>query len=199
MYKFYSKPFGIQFNKFIVPHIANAGALAYGFMQPFLTYFALKFKYTPIGKKQLRTFSSSAITPNTVCGASVAQLKHLISDYRLNYESSAYTILWHTALIYVINAILDGNSCKVSQSACCNLCCISLLIWERQLICAIWQSCQTFSRRCQSGPKLGHVKESARTLKRNVSHGCFRATRVMPLYPANSQQVSRWMLRFIHW
>lgn len=36
------------------------------------------------------------------------QLKHLIADYRLNYQSS-YSILWHTALIYVINAILSGE------------------------------------------------------------------------------------------
>lgn len=38
----------------------------------------------------------------------MAQLKHLIADYRLNYRSS-YTILWHTALLYVINAILNGK------------------------------------------------------------------------------------------
>lgn len=61
------------------------------------------------GDLQLRTFSNSQTTPNAVCAASVAQLKHLITDYRLNYRSSAYTILWHTALIYVINAILDGK------------------------------------------------------------------------------------------
>ena len=44
-----------------------------------------------------------------MCNASVAQLIHLITDYRLNYRSSTYTILWHTALVYVINAILDGK------------------------------------------------------------------------------------------
>lgn len=58
---------------------------------------------------QLRTFSSIHTTPNAVCDASVAQLKHLITDYRLNYRSSTYTFLWHTALVYVINAILNGE------------------------------------------------------------------------------------------
>ena len=46
-----------------------------------------------------------------MCTASVAQLKQLITQYRLHYRSSKYTILWQTAIIYVINAILndEGN------------------------------------------------------------------------------------------
>ena len=41
---------------------------------------------------------------------STSQLKRQLVDYRLNYTSSSFTILWHTALIYVANAILDeGN------------------------------------------------------------------------------------------
>ena len=47
------------------------------------------------GSRHLRTFSDRSITPNSVCAASVAQ-------------SSAYTMLWHTALIYVINTILNS-------------------------------------------------------------------------------------------
>ncbi|KJZ69239.1 hypothetical protein HIM_11362 [Hirsutella minnesotensis 3608] len=60
------------------------------------------------GARHLRTFASMAITPDAVCASSVAQMKYLITNYRLNYGSSACTILWHTALIYVINAILNG-------------------------------------------------------------------------------------------
>ncbi|KAK8102802.1 hypothetical protein PG984_015948 [Apiospora sp. TS-2023a] len=45
-------------------------------------------------------------SPGAAFDASVEQLKHLIIDYRTSYESSAYTILWHTALMYVANAVL---------------------------------------------------------------------------------------------
>lgn len=58
---------------------------------------------------QMRTFASNGTTINAVCAASVAQLKHLIVDYRLNYRAS-YSILWHIATIYVVNAILDSES-----------------------------------------------------------------------------------------
>ncbi|OPB46196.1 C6 transcription factor [Trichoderma guizhouense] len=60
------------------------------------------------GAKMLRvaTFSSSGSTPDAIFAASVQQLKRLIIIYRFNYTSSAYTILWHTALLYVANALL---------------------------------------------------------------------------------------------
>lgn len=60
--------------------------------------------------RRLRTFSGKPTTPEDVCEASVLQLKHLITEYRLHYKSSKYTILWHTALIYVVNAILNDES-----------------------------------------------------------------------------------------
>lgn len=41
--------------------------------------------------------------------ASVRQLIQLIITYRMNYESSAYTILWHTALTYVAYAVLQNT------------------------------------------------------------------------------------------
>lgn len=55
----------------------------------------------------MRTFAGITVTANDVCTASIAQLKHLITEYRLHYKSSNYTILWQTALIYAINAILN--------------------------------------------------------------------------------------------
>jgi hypothetical protein len=69
----------------------------------------------------LRTFSGIAVTANDVCAASVAQLKHLITEYRLHYRSSNYTVLWQTAIIYVINAILndEGNLNWYSELLTC--------------------------------------------------------------------------------
>ncbi|KAK8024103.1 hypothetical protein PG993_012169 [Apiospora rasikravindrae] len=55
---------------------------------------------------RLRTFSARHGSPRTAFDASVEQLKHLIIDYRTGYESSAYSILWHTALMCVANAVL---------------------------------------------------------------------------------------------
>lgn len=55
---------------------------------------------------RLRTFSARQCSPQAAFDTSVEQLKHLIIDYRTRYESSAYTILWHTALTYVANAAL---------------------------------------------------------------------------------------------
>ncbi|KAK7917103.1 hypothetical protein PG985_010711 [Apiospora marii] len=55
---------------------------------------------------KLKTFSARQSSPGAAFDASVEQLKHLIIEYRTSYESSAYTILWHTALMYVANAVL---------------------------------------------------------------------------------------------
>ncbi|KAL7930095.1 N-terminal fungal transcription regulatory domain-containing protein [Trichoderma chlorosporum] len=56
--------------------------------------------------QHLKTFTSPYSTPENVCIASCRQLKQLILNYRLNFASSSYTILWHTALTYLANAIL---------------------------------------------------------------------------------------------
>lgn len=55
----------------------------------------------------LRTFSLGNNTPSTVVQASTERLKVLILSYRLNYASSMFTMLWHTALTYVANAVLQ--------------------------------------------------------------------------------------------
>ncbi|KAL7908161.1 N-terminal fungal transcription regulatory domain-containing protein [Trichoderma velutinum] len=59
-----------------------------------------------IKNQHLKTFTSPSSTPENVCIASARQLKQLVTNYRLNFASSSYTILWHTALIYLANAIL---------------------------------------------------------------------------------------------
>ncbi|KAK4077779.1 transcriptional regulator family: Fungal Specific TF [Trichoderma aggressivum f. europaeum] len=57
--------------------------------------------------QHLKTFTSPHSTAENVCIASARQLKQLIINYRLNFASSSYTILWHTALTYLANAVLN--------------------------------------------------------------------------------------------
>ncbi|PFH61554.1 hypothetical protein XA68_16977 [Ophiocordyceps unilateralis] len=59
------------------------------------------------GQSRLRTFTSIVSSPIVVYAASINQLKQLIVNYRLNFVASTYTILWHSALIYLSNAILQ--------------------------------------------------------------------------------------------
>ncbi|KAI0840471.1 hypothetical protein F5Y06DRAFT_241282 [Hypoxylon sp. FL0890] len=60
-------------------------------------------------RPRLKTFSAWDSTPDAVFSASVNQLKRLIVDYRTNYETSAYSILWHTGLLYLANAMLENG------------------------------------------------------------------------------------------
>jgi hypothetical protein len=48
--------------------------------------------------------------------ASINQLKRLIVTYRSKYVCSTYTMLWHTALIYVINAMFQNGKDPLRQS-----------------------------------------------------------------------------------
>ncbi|KAM6529156.1 hypothetical protein FALCPG4_007302 [Fusarium falciforme] len=58
---------------------------------------------------RLKTFPNKKSSPDVVYKASVNQLKRLVVVYRNNYATSTYTMLWHTALIHVANAILDDT------------------------------------------------------------------------------------------
>lgn len=60
-------------------------------------------------KRRLRTFSAPDRTPMAAYMASVNQLKHLIVHFRSNYEASTCTLLWHTAMMYVANAVLRDS------------------------------------------------------------------------------------------
>ncbi|KAG5932410.1 hypothetical protein E4U53_001348 [Claviceps sorghi] len=57
--------------------------------------------------QRLRTFASNTCSPTAISQTSTRQLKRLVVNYRLMHASSRVTILWHTALIYVVNAILE--------------------------------------------------------------------------------------------
>ncbi|KAL6805193.1 N-terminal fungal transcription regulatory domain-containing protein [Trichoderma sp. SZMC 28012] len=60
-----------------------------------------------LGIGHLRTLPKSISSPELVYSASISQLKQLVVNYRLHFASSTYTILWHTALIYLANEILS--------------------------------------------------------------------------------------------
>ncbi|KAI0183512.1 hypothetical protein EV127DRAFT_376650 [Xylaria flabelliformis] len=58
------------------------------------------------GAAQLMTFTAQDRTPDAAHAASLQQLKHLIFEYRSRYVESAYSMLWHNGLIYLVNAML---------------------------------------------------------------------------------------------
>ncbi|OHE98234.1 hypothetical protein CORC01_06431 [Colletotrichum orchidophilum] len=60
-------------------------------------------------RSRVISFSDHHISPDAAFRASVQQLKQLVVTYRSNHESSAYTMLWQTALIYVANAVLHDT------------------------------------------------------------------------------------------
>ncbi|ORY64515.1 uncharacterized protein BCR38DRAFT_435341 [Pseudomassariella vexata] len=64
----------------------------------------------PAERNLLKTFGTRSASAGDVYNASVNQLKRLIITFRSNYVSSTYTILWHTALTYLANAMLQGQS-----------------------------------------------------------------------------------------
>ncbi|KEY74868.1 hypothetical protein S7711_09812 [Stachybotrys chartarum IBT 7711] len=55
-----------------------------------------------------KTFVATDSSASTAYKASVNQLKQLVLDYRMNYETSSYSMLWHTGLLYLVNAILEN-------------------------------------------------------------------------------------------
>lgn len=61
---------------------------------------------------RLKTFSAKRSSVDAAFRASVSQLKWLVITFRSRYACSAYTMLWHTALIYVANATLQSGDEK---------------------------------------------------------------------------------------
>lgn len=56
---------------------------------------------------RMSTFSAWDSTFDAAVAASVNQLKGLIVEYRTNYTASASSILWHSGLLYLANAVLQ--------------------------------------------------------------------------------------------
>ena len=63
----------------------------------------------PWPKQYLRTFFSVKSSPDAAVAASTRQLQRLVALYRLRYRSSAYSILWHPALMYTANSVLRND------------------------------------------------------------------------------------------
>lgn len=61
----------------------------------------------PLRHERLRTFASLNSSADKVCAASASQLKQLIVNYRLHFSTASYSVLWHIALIYLANELLN--------------------------------------------------------------------------------------------
>ncbi|GKT51660.1 uncharacterized protein ColSpa_11841 [Colletotrichum spaethianum] len=57
-------------------------------------------------RQRLPAFRSTEATPDAVYAASVNQLKRIVLFYRQNYPESSYCFFWHSALLYLANAML---------------------------------------------------------------------------------------------
>ena len=67
-------------------------------------------KNTTDEEYRLVTFSTWNSSPSAVFAASVNQLKSLIVEHRTKFRASAYSILWHSGLIYLANGVLQDTS-----------------------------------------------------------------------------------------
>ncbi|KZL67779.1 c6 transcription factor [Colletotrichum incanum] len=57
-------------------------------------------------RQRLHAFRSTEATPDAVYAASVNQLKRIVLFYRQNHPESSYCFFWHSALLYLANAML---------------------------------------------------------------------------------------------
>ncbi|KLO84881.1 Uncharacterized protein LW93_7132 [Fusarium fujikuroi] len=64
---------------------------------------------------KLPAFAGVNATPKAVISASIEQLKRLIYQYRANCESSKYSIIWQSGMLYLVNHILRDLSSNESQ------------------------------------------------------------------------------------
>ena len=61
----------------------------------------------------MTSFSSVSSSPEAVFLASVNQLKRLFLVYKASFASANHSFLWHTALLYVANAMLRNRELGV--------------------------------------------------------------------------------------
>ncbi|KAG5806375.1 hypothetical protein H9Q74_009089 [Fusarium xylarioides] len=64
---------------------------------------------------KLPAFAGVNATPKAVISASIEQLKGLIYQYRATCESSKYSIIWQSGMLYLVNHILRDLSSNESQ------------------------------------------------------------------------------------
>jgi hypothetical protein len=54
----------------------------------------------------LRSFTSRLATPETIYAASINQLKRLLLNYCIRCQLGLFSIFYHTAILYVVNALI---------------------------------------------------------------------------------------------
>ncbi|WKT46863.1 hypothetical protein QSH57_011737 [Fusarium oxysporum f. sp. vasinfectum] len=64
---------------------------------------------------KLPAFAGVNATPKAVISASIEQLKRLVYQYRAHCESSKYSIIWQSGMLYLVNYILRDLSSNESQ------------------------------------------------------------------------------------
>ncbi|KAF4985316.1 hypothetical protein FGRMN_11236 [Fusarium graminum] len=64
---------------------------------------------------KLPGFAGVNATPRSIIAASIQQLKRLIYKYRADCESSKYSIIWQSGMLYLVNYILRDLSSNESQ------------------------------------------------------------------------------------
>ncbi|KAF5709501.1 conidial development fluffy [Fusarium mundagurra] len=64
---------------------------------------------------KLPAFAGVNATPRAVIAASIEQLKRLVHHYREHCESSKYSIIWQSGMLYLINHLLRDLSSNESQ------------------------------------------------------------------------------------
>ncbi|KAF5570839.1 conidial development fluffy [Fusarium phyllophilum] len=64
---------------------------------------------------KLPAFAGVNATPKAVISASIEQLKRIVYQYRANCESSKYSIIWQSGMLYLVNHMLRDLSRNESQ------------------------------------------------------------------------------------
>jgi hypothetical protein len=75
--------------------------------QPFLA--------SPSRTTHLRSFANPRATPEAICAASINQLKRLLLVYRLQSKLGLFSVLIHTAILYVANAMVHEASSAIHK------------------------------------------------------------------------------------
>ena len=74
----------------------------------------------------LRTFSANNATPQTVCEASIEQMKRLLLSHRSDMGPEVLSMFWQSCVIYVANAVIHSGDDQDERQFYVNLCLIGL-------------------------------------------------------------------------
>lgn len=75
--------------------------------------------FRPFAEEQpqpkILSFTGDAATPTAIVMVSIKQLKRIVYQYRSNFESAKYSIIWQSGMLYLVNHILREYSSKEAQ------------------------------------------------------------------------------------